>query len=333
MLLKKTGRFVKISGPPERNEHKMRPKVSIGLPVHNGESYVEEAINSMLDQTYGDLELIITDNASTDRTEEICRDYLNSDSRVLYFRSETNKGASWNFNRAFHLSRGKYFKWASYDDLCADTFLERCVEVLDREDSVVLAYAQIAFIDERSEPIDIRRPFMKNGSSHLKAKNPHKRLRWLFLCPPFDNAFFGLIRVDALKKTRVTLPFPLSDLSTLAELILQGKFYEISEKLFYRRIHPLISRRPDASNRDIALWFDPQYSGSGHLDALTMLFFSYCSGIHRTPMNKTDKTLCFLQLPFSFIYISAFAADGVLRLFRMRERVERARFFPIGQEK
>src|SRR5688572_7662493 len=123
------------------------PKVSIGLPVYNGENYLSQALDSLLGQTYSDFELIISDNGSTDRTQEICRAYAIKDRRVRYFRSATNRGAAWNFNNVFALSSGKYFKWAAHDDICAPEFLERCLEVLECDPGIVVCFPKTMQMD------------------------------------------------------------------------------------------------------------------------------------------------------------------------------------------
>lgn len=101
---------------------KIRPKVSVGLPVYNGEKYLPQAIKSLLAQTFAEFELIICDNASTDRTQEISRTFTKRDQRIRYHRNPNNLGAAANFNLSFRLSSGEYFKWAA-DDLCAPEFL------------------------------------------------------------------------------------------------------------------------------------------------------------------------------------------------------------------
>jgi glycosyltransferase involved in cell wall biosynthesis len=116
------------------------PKVSIGMPVYNGENFIVESLDALFAQTFTDFELIICDNASTDRTGEICREYAARDARIRYCRNETNIGASANYNLTFELARGDYFKWAAHDDICAPTYVERCVEALDRDPGVALAY-------------------------------------------------------------------------------------------------------------------------------------------------------------------------------------------------
>src|SRR5262252_3377793 len=117
-----------------------RPTVSVGLPVYNGERYLEESIDSILAQTYTDFELIISDNASTDRTECICRRYAAADARVRYYRNERNIGGYPNHSRVFSLARGRYFRFAAHDDVCDRQLLARCVEALELHPEAVLSY-------------------------------------------------------------------------------------------------------------------------------------------------------------------------------------------------
>jgi len=128
------------------------PRVSIGLPVYNGEDYLAEAVDSILAQTFEAFELILSDNASTDATEEICRGYETQDPRVRYFRSPTNRGAAWNYNNTVHMANSsEYFKWAAHDDTCAPEYLRKCVEVLDRDPEVVLCHTTTIDIDAQGQ--------------------------------------------------------------------------------------------------------------------------------------------------------------------------------------
>ena len=125
------------------------PTVSIGLPVFNGERYLAGALNCLLQQDYEDFELIISDNASTDATESICREYAAKDPRIRYSRNATNIGASLNYNRVFGLARGEFFKWASHDDECHPSLVRRCLEVFEQAPaSAVLVYSMAEIIDE-----------------------------------------------------------------------------------------------------------------------------------------------------------------------------------------
>ena len=139
-----------------------QPRLSIGLPVYNGEKFLKEAIDSLLAQTFEDFELIISDNASTDKTEEICRAYAEKDQRIRYYRNDKNIGCARNFDRVFKLSSGEYFKWAAYDDLHAPDFIEKCVEVLDQDPTIILCHSQTYFIDEEGS-------FLQNYDIKLKA--------------------------------------------------------------------------------------------------------------------------------------------------------------------
>lgn len=124
------------------------PKVSVGLPVYNGERYLPKAIESILAQTYGNLELIISDNASTERTQEICRHYAERDARVRYYRRPVNVGAAPNFNRVFALAEAsKYFKWAAHDDWIAPKYLEECVKALEEDPDAVLCQSLVGIMD------------------------------------------------------------------------------------------------------------------------------------------------------------------------------------------
>src|SRR5207247_8787636 len=135
-----------------------KPRVSVGLPVYNGEKFLSEALDSIIAQSFEDLELIISSNASTDGTDEICRAYVARDKRIRYYRNETNIGVDGNFNRVFQLSSGEYFKWASADDICGPDLIAKCLRVLDSDSSVVLAYPKTRFIDEIGGLLDWNDP-------------------------------------------------------------------------------------------------------------------------------------------------------------------------------
>src|SRR5262245_36537007 len=126
----------------------LRARVTTGMPVRNGQRFIRQAIDSLLAQTYRHFELIICDNASTDQTEVICREVAERDARIRYFRNQENIGPAGNHNKCFNLSRGEYFRWHAHDDMCAPTYLQRCVEVLDADPGVVIAYPRTTIVDE-----------------------------------------------------------------------------------------------------------------------------------------------------------------------------------------
>src|ERR1700751_3293571 len=108
------------------------PKLSIGIPVFNGQEFLPELLDSLLAQTFGDFEILICDNASTDRTPQICSEYARRDSRVRFVRNQRNLGAVANFNRVFELSTAPLFKWAAHDDLYHQAYLDACVSLLEK---------------------------------------------------------------------------------------------------------------------------------------------------------------------------------------------------------
>jgi glycosyltransferase involved in cell wall biosynthesis len=233
------------------------PRVSVGLPVYNGEKYAADVIESLLGQTYGDFELIVSDNASTDRTEAICRSFARRDSRIRYYRADVNRGAAWNYNRVAELARGQYFKWAACDDICRPEFLERCVEVLDRNPDVVWCFPRTTFIDESgrliAEPAaevhtyasdaDEGRPEPAGGSRLVRhppgRESAHAHERFAAVLLDFGGAYdhYGLIRTEVLRNTGIERPFLGSDKVLVAELSLRGRFAEIPEVLMLWRHH------------------------------------------------------------------------------------------------
>lgn len=212
------------------------PYVSIGVPVYNGEQYLAATLESLLAQTYGDFELIISDNASTDHTEDICRYYVERDRRIFYFRNPKNLGAPANFRRVFELASGRYFRWASCDDLFAAESLRRCVDTLDSDPTVVLAYPKTTLIDAEGRKIDT----YEDG---LHLVSPIASERFIQVCERLKliNVLYGLARANVMRKTQLEHPFPGGDGVLVAELSLYGRFWEIPEFLFYRRLHPRAS--------------------------------------------------------------------------------------------
>lgn len=230
---------------------KKSPIVSMGMPVYNGERYLQQALDSLLNQTFTEFELIISDNASTDRTFEICYAYAQTDERVRLLQNEVNAGAAANYNKVFAVARGRYFKWAAADDVCAPTFLKRCVGILQDDPSIILAYPKTTIINQEGRKV---KPY--DDGLHLKSKSASGRFLQFMYCVGECNAVFGLVRADVLKKTRLIGSYIGSDVCLLAELSLLGRFYEIPEYLFFRRHHPAAS----SSHKDVQsqlVFFDP----------------------------------------------------------------------------
>ncbi len=275
----------------------MAAPLSIGLPVYNGAEHLAEALTSLLGQEYGDFELIISDNASTDATEEICRTFAGRDRRVQYHRQATNCGAAANYNRVFELSLGRYFKWATHDDVCAPAYLRRCMEAISANPGrAVLCYGKTILIDGSGAVI---RPY----EDHLDIRDarPAARLRHLLRNLVLCNAIAGVIRADALRATGLIGTYGGSDVVLLAELVLQGEFWEIPEPLFYRRMArdaanaghetPKHMHGKDTSAQ-IAAWFDPRNRERLVLPG-TRRLWEHLRAIKRAGLSWSDKLECY----------------------------------------
>ena len=233
-----------------RNAQRAAPLVSIGLPVYNGQAYLDLAIRAAIEQTHEDFELILGDNASTDGTSEICEQWAKMDKRIRWSRSEVHTGAAGNFNRTFSLARGRYFRWAAHDDLTEATYLERCLERLRSDNDIVLVHSEMVEIDEQG---------CINGAldwtiDNAADRDPIKRFAGAINLSHGCFDVFGLMRKAALAKTKLIAPYLGSDRVLLAELALQGRLERVDEILFQSREHPQRSiRMRSDSARD--QWF------------------------------------------------------------------------------
>jgi glycosyltransferase involved in cell wall biosynthesis len=212
-----------------------KPLVSIAMPTYNGEKYIRQSLDSLLSQDYENIEIIISDNASTDNTEEICREYVAKDRRVQYHRNETNLGATRNFNRSFELSNGKYFMWAADHDLWHPTFVSSCVSVLERNPNTVLVYSQTMLIDPEGNPLGIM-----PEQIDTRGMPPLKRFKHVIWNLGWCNLVYGVILSKALKQTGLFYDVCSPDNVLLAELTFRGEFAQITTPLYYRR-----KNRPD----------------------------------------------------------------------------------------
>lgn len=266
------------------------PQVSIGLPVYNGQDFLEEAIESILSQDYRDFELIISDNASEDRTAEICEHFCRRDARIRFYRTEANRGAAWNYNRVFELSSGSFFKWQAHDDICLPRFLSRCVETFHQApSSAVLVYPKAEIIDAEGNS----NPRLHPESLEARDPAPYHRLATVLRKLNMACPVFGLVRSSALEKTRLIGQFVASDYVLLAELAMLGEIWEVPETLFQRRVHPKISTYANRSARDLLRWYAPSGRASNRLlPPMLSLGPEYQRSISRLPLTTQERWRC-----------------------------------------
>jgi glycosyltransferase involved in cell wall biosynthesis len=274
------------------------PRLTIGLPVYNGEKYLAESLDSLLAQTYEDYELIISDNASTDATAEICHRYQKQDSRVRYFRQARNIGSTPNHNFVASQGRGEMFKWASHDDLYAPDLLSRCVEALDEYPQVVLAHAWTAQIDSSGR---ITRSFeypLATGSERAP-----ERFRSMLFGQGGDD-YYGVIRARTVRAIAPQDSYHHSDRTIVAEISLHGAFYQVPDWLYFRREHSVQvetgwPERAWPSARARCANMDPRRADRLRHPAIRLYgeyVWAYVAAIQRAPLSSADRRECYGHL-------------------------------------
>lgn len=283
-----------------------RPLVSIGLPVYNGENYIKEAVESLRKQTYSNLEIIISDNCSTDNSFEICKALCLEDSRIKISRTSQNVGAAKNFNLVVGKAQGEFFAWANHDDLWDETYVEKCLAALLNDESYILAYSKSKVIDEFGEFSGFL-----NGDLHLDGDHARRRLRSYqdFFVDldrrrawneqePIEGLWipiYGIMRTDLLKETSLIGKYIGSDTILIEELLMLGRFFEVNECLFSKRDHPQRSMRAAVPYEVRSEWF----SGSGSTRFIFPRWHSLFARVYWSavlPKTNLSKLGCLFEM-------------------------------------
>jgi glycosyltransferase involved in cell wall biosynthesis len=227
---------------PDKN-----PLVSIGLPVYNGEKFIRRALESLISQSYEHFEIIISDNASTDRTPEICREYMTRDKRIRYLRNPKNIGALSNFKRVLELAQGDYFMWAADDDFWLPDFIKTLLEELENHIEAGVAMSAVDRIWENGTALDSIRftgrnnPNVKSFFQMLTGIISPKLIKYNFY-------IYGLYRTSLLKKAIPLFPdVPLGDRLFICQIALATRFRYVDQMLHIRTHHfkPSTARLPN----------------------------------------------------------------------------------------
>ena len=224
---------------------KAGPKVSIGMPVYNGEQTIRKALDSLLAQTFQDFELIISDNASTDSTSEICVEYSKKDKRIRYIHQETNMGASWNFNFVLAEAKYDYFVWAAADDSWHHNFLEKNINILLSEKNAVGSISKVAYQGIRTTNLksDVGdsslRNFLRKLSRSLRSatfpiSGPYEKKARTYLKSSQCHIFYGIYRTDKLRNSFINETFIGIDWAIVLNALKYGDFHQVDEVLMYR---------------------------------------------------------------------------------------------------
>jgi glycosyltransferase involved in cell wall biosynthesis len=241
------------------------PRVTIGLPVYNGEPFLVSTLDSLLAQTYTNFEIVVCDNASTDGTAAIVQEYAARDDRIHYYRNERNMGAVYNYNRTLKLARGEYFKWSAADDVIRPEFLALCVAALEANPALVMAYSRAAFIDEHDRVI-YRFEDVVQLEEWPKEVLPRAEQALAALFRDGSSAhvlIFGVVRTATLRAMRPLGNYFGCDWPAVTELALSGEIYEIPQVLSFFRRHAGSSstyrRKPSAEAQQ--QFYDPSVTG------------------------------------------------------------------------
>lgn len=285
-------------------------EVTVGLPVHNGDMYLVDALDSLLSQTYTALKVVVWDNASTDRSLEICHAYAARDARVEVHSNERNIGAAANFNRAAERVDTPLFMWANHDDLWDPEYVERCVAALDAEPGAVLAYTRSDKIDAKGEPIAALM-----ADLGLDDAAPHSRLRafhdWFRHCDEHGLwttsqieglwiPVYGVMHSPALRSTGLIGPYISSDTILLEELLLHGRFVEVPATMFGKRDHPARSMRDSRAYERRLAWFTGRTAGRFLFPKWRMLR-GRLEAVARAPLAPGDRVNCIAEMVVFYV--------------------------------
>jgi len=273
------------------------PVLTIGMPVFNGERFLAKALDSYLNQTFTDFQILLSDNASTDKTEEIARDYVARDKRIRYFRNPRNMGAGWNFLRVYKLATGRYYKQAAHDDFCEPDFLEVCINALESDPGLVVAHTKTRVVDAEGNLIeDYECPLRTDHS------DPVIRFADLTIINHRCFQIFGVHRLSALQSLPPMGSFPHADGVLLAQLGLIGRFFESEKRLFINTRHsgqsswtmPARNQKPRfrLTSKDIRMppqeWWDPERGQKITLPEWN-IFVQYLRSINQSSLDSAQK--------------------------------------------
>jgi glycosyltransferase involved in cell wall biosynthesis len=235
------------------------PKLTIGMPVYNGELFIKKAIESILAQTFTDFELIISNNSSTDSTEEICQEFIDRDNRIQIHTQKKNIGIHRNFNFLLSKAKGEYFAWAAVDDYLDNDFMGKNLKILESNKSVVSSVGKIIPYGVDSLDIDstlvdtsVFPKFLKNFVKSGRRKkmidtssvsgNMNYKIRTFFEITKSLGRWYGVHRTEQLKKCIIEKPFINVEVSVFLNLLRLGDFHEESSTTLYEFDEGISSR-------------------------------------------------------------------------------------------
>ncbi len=222
------------------NDEVIKPKISIGLPVYNGEKFLAKALDSLLNQTFQDFEIIISDNASTDKTPIIAKKFLQKNNRVKYIKQEKNLGGLENFLFVLSKAETQYFMWAAADDYWDNTFIEKNLRILDANKNIIASISDVEFVGE-------------NLPEMYKSNKEGTTFQYLIKHVPLPTALlsekisfhlkynrgmstYSVFRTEILKKSIIRRDLCGWDQTIVLNTLKHGDLHIIDEILMYRTV-------------------------------------------------------------------------------------------------
>jgi glycosyltransferase involved in cell wall biosynthesis len=285
------------------------------MAIYNEERFLRPALDSLLAQDYSDFELIISDNASTDATEAISREYAARDPRIRYHRNETNVGATGNFNIAFRLSSGEYFMWAGGHDVWAPTYLSRCLAVLEGDPALVQCNSEAQYMSQDGKELGrtLRQIDTRRHGVFVRAN------LGLWQASPF--LAYSLFRSSALRQTRLMRRVIAPDYLLGLELSLLGPTAIVPEPLLFMRDKRGDSSHPPSPAQYRAGLRERLYAGGGR-DSLGRFWrmgymIEQMRAVHRARLSYGQRiVLSGSILPTYFLWFYPYVPEIIRRPVR-----------------
>ena len=272
-----------------------QPLASAGIPVFQGENFLEETLQSLRKQDYTNMEILVCDNASTDMTVSIVKSHANEDARIRLIVNETNIGAAENYNKVFRESLGKYFAWNAHDDLSSPDFFASAVDALESNQDAVVAIPTTFRVSVNGEKLQTF-PIPQDVFS----PHPHVRFRAAARAHP-EVIVFGLFRSDAVARTELHGHFSGSDRNFVAEIMLHGPAVMAGTSEFYLREHPnrsVRTYRRRGKNRFTHArdaWYAPERKGRIVFPSWRRLG-GYIKSVRRTKLGAGESLRCYVAI-------------------------------------
>ena len=219
-------------------------RISIGLPVFNGEKFLEKRIKNILEQKFTDFELIISNNGSIDCSDQICRFFAEQDKRIIYFNQNNNQGAIWNFNFVLNKAKSEYFVWAGVDDIWNEDFISETLNFLEHNNEFVGCISNVESYDSdpeiKSTNLKIFQIFKKIRVGRYgveDAAGKYEKKIKIYLKRNSAQAIYGVYKTDAIRKSFINQSFLGVDLAIILNILKFGDFHVIEKNLikFYMK--------------------------------------------------------------------------------------------------